>query len=75
MRLIKAFIDELGLAALGFEGMEPATTGRPAYHPSTMLKIYLYGHLNRVQSRRPMPPSRRCYLAALKSRFYTASVG
>src|SRR5207249_7446739 len=38
--------------ALGFAGMMPAATGRPAYHPSTLLKIYLYGYLNRVQSSR-----------------------
>lgn len=52
VRVVEAFINELDLAALGFEGMEPATTGRPAYHPSTLLKIYLYGYLNRVQSSR-----------------------
>ena len=40
------FIDELDLAALGFSGMTPATTGRPAYQPSPQLKIYLYGYLN-----------------------------
>jgi hypothetical protein len=42
--LIDVFIDELDLAALGFEGMLPATMGRPAYHPATLLKIYLYGY-------------------------------
>jgi transposase len=52
VRVIEVFIDELDLAALGFTGMTPATTGRPAYHPSTLLKIYLYGYLNRVQSSR-----------------------
>src|SRR5881398_1335992 len=52
VRVIEVFIDELDLAALGFAGMMPAATGRPAYHPSTMLKIYLYGYLNRVQSSR-----------------------
>jgi sporulation protein YlmC with PRC-barrel domain len=52
VRVIEAFIDELDLAALGFAGMTPAATGRPAYHPSTLLKIYLYGYLNRVQSSR-----------------------
>ena len=52
VRVIEAFIDELDLAALGFAGMMPAVTGRPAYHPSTLLKIYLYGYLNRVQSSR-----------------------
>src|SRR5207247_7447621 len=50
VRVIEVFIDELDLAALGFSGMRPAVTGRPAYHPSTLLKIYLYGYLNRVQS-------------------------
>ena len=50
VRVVEAFIDELG--ALGFEGVQPASTGRPAYHPSTLLKIYLYGYLNRVQSSR-----------------------
>src|SRR4051812_1113638 len=52
VRVIEAFIDELDLAALGFSGMTPAATGRPAYHPSTLLKIYLYGYLNRIQSSR-----------------------
>ena len=52
VRVVEVFIDELDLGALGFEGMLPASTGRPAYHPSTMLKIYLYGYLNRVQSSR-----------------------
>jgi transposase len=52
VRVIDVFIDELDLAALGFSGMTPAATGRPAYHPSTLLKIYLYGYLNRLQSSR-----------------------
>src|SRR5207253_1328710 len=52
VRVVEVFIDELDLAALGFSGMRPAVTGRPAYHPSTLLKIYLYGYLNRVQSSR-----------------------
>src|SRR6266480_4205089 len=50
VRVIEVFIDELDLAALGFSGMTPAATGRPAYHPSTLLKIYLYGYLNRVKN-------------------------
>ena len=45
VRVVEVFIDELDLGALGFEGVQPAATGRPAYHPSTLLKIYLYGHL------------------------------
>jgi transposase len=50
--VIEAFIDELDLAILGFESVVPETTGRPAYRPATLLKIYLYGYLNRVQSSR-----------------------
>ena len=52
VRVIEVFIEELDLATLGFAGMTPAATGRPAYHPSTLLKIYLYGYLNRLQSSR-----------------------
>jgi transposase len=47
-----AFIDELDLAVLGFAGVIPEATGRPSCHPVTLLKIYLYGYLNRVQSSR-----------------------
>ena len=52
VRVIEAYVDELDLAALGFHRASPAATGRPAYHPSTLLKIYLYGYLNRIQSSR-----------------------
>ena len=52
VRVVEVFIEELDLGGLGFEGMQPAATGRPAYHPSTLLKIYLYGYLNRIQSSR-----------------------
>src|SRR5665213_694602 len=52
VRVVEVFIDALDLGALGFEGVQPAVTGRPAYHPSSLLKIYLYGYLNRVQSSR-----------------------
>jgi transposase len=52
VRVIDVFVDELDLCALGFDGAEPESTGRPAYHPSTLLKIYIYGYLNRVQSSR-----------------------
>src|ERR1700730_294724 len=52
VRVIEVFIEELDLAPLGFWGVTPATTGRPASHPSTLLKIYLYGYLNRLQSSR-----------------------
>src|ERR1035438_6827150 len=52
VRVIEAFVEELDLAKLGFSRAEPNATGRPAYHPSTLLGIYLYGYLNRVQSSR-----------------------
>jgi transposase len=52
VRVVDVFIDELDLEALGFGGVVPEATGRPAYHPATLLKIYLYGYLNRVQSSR-----------------------
>ena len=52
VRVVDVYVDELDLAALGFERLRPAATGRPAYHPATLLKIYLYGYLNRVQSSR-----------------------
>jgi len=52
IRVIDAFVDALDLAELGFEGVEPAETGRPAYHPSALLRLYIYGYLNRVQSSR-----------------------
>lgn len=52
VRAVEAFIDELDLGALGFSGVEPAATGRPSYHPSILLKLYLYGYLNRIQSSR-----------------------
>src|SRR3984885_6567244 len=52
VRAIDVLVDELDLAKLGFDGVEPEATGRPAYHPATLLKIYVYGYLNRVQSSR-----------------------
>ena len=52
VRVVEAFIDALDLERLGFAGMVPRVTGRPAYHPSMMLKLYVYGYLNRVHSSR-----------------------
>jgi transposase len=52
VRVIDVFVDELDLDELGFDGVEPAVTGRPSYHPSVLLKLYIYGYLNRVQSSR-----------------------
>ena len=50
VRVIDAFLDELDLLKLGFAGVEPSATGRPAYHPSVLLKIYVYGYVNRIHS-------------------------
>ena len=52
VRAVDAFVDELDFKALGFERAQPADTGRPAYHPGTLLKVYVYGYLNRIQSSR-----------------------
>jgi transposase len=52
VRVVDVFVDELDLGGLGFGGVEPQATGRPAYHPSVLLKLYIYGYLNRVQSSR-----------------------
>ena len=52
VRAIDVFVDGLDLFELGFCGVEPEATGRPAYHPATLLKIYIYGYFNRVQSSR-----------------------
>jgi transposase len=59
VRVIDAFVDMLDLAALGFNGVIPEETGRPSYHPATLLKIYVYGYLNRVQSSRSL--ERECH--------------
>lgn len=52
VRIVDAFVDELDLQALGFNRAAPASTGRPAYHPAVLLKLYIYGYLNRIQSSR-----------------------
>jgi transposase len=52
VRVIDAFVDELDLGDLGFERVIPQVTGRPGYHPASLLKIYVYGYLNRIQSSR-----------------------
>ncbi len=52
VRVVDVFVDELDLVSLGFESATPADTGRPAYHPAILLKIYIYGYLNRIQSSR-----------------------
>lgn len=52
VRVIDVFVGELDLGVLGFEGVDPASTGRPGYHPAVLLKLYVYGYLNSVQSSR-----------------------
>src|SRR5205809_6753938 len=54
VRVIDAFVEKLDLSGLGFDGVAPEATGRPSYHPSGLLKPYIYGYLNRVQSSRPL---------------------
>jgi len=52
VRVIDAFVDELNIKSLGFRRADPAATGRPSYHPAVLLKIYIYGYVNRIQSSR-----------------------
>ena len=52
VRAVDAFVDALNLGRLGFDGVDPAATGRPSYHPSALLKLYICGYLNRIQSSR-----------------------
>ncbi len=52
VRVVDVFVEELDLGSLGFGRMQPAKTGRPAYHPAVLLKLYIYGYLNRIQSSR-----------------------
>jgi transposase len=52
IRIVDAFVDKLSLRELGFERAEPSETGRPGYEPAMMLKIYIYGYLNRIHSSR-----------------------
>src|SRR5499433_1403423 len=52
VRVIDAFVDKLDLSRVGFDGVAPEATGRPSYHPAVLLKLYIYGYINRVQSSR-----------------------
>ena len=52
VQVVDVYVDELDLGEVGFVSVDPKTTGRPAYHPSVLLKPYIYGYLNRVQSSR-----------------------
>src|ERR1017187_3543998 len=60
VRVIDVFVDELDLAELGFNGVDPEATGRPSYHPSILLKLYIYGYLTRVQSSRRLEREAGC---------------
>lgn len=60
VRIVDAFVDELNLESLGFERAAPAATGRPSYHPPVLLKTYIYGYLNRVQSSRRLERECQC---------------
>jgi transposase len=51
VRVVDIFVDELDLAELGFDGVDPEATGRPSYHPSVLLKLYIYGYLKREAGR------------------------
>ena len=46
VRVVDVFVDELDLGSMGFAGVNPEATGRPSYHPSVLLKLYIYGYLN-----------------------------
>ncbi len=50
VRVLDYFVDELNLLRLGFIGVQPSATGRPGYHPSVLLKVYVYGYFNRIHS-------------------------
>jgi transposase len=52
VRVVDVFVEELNLRALGFDGVVPQATGRPAYHPAALLKLYIYGYLHRIPSSR-----------------------
>jgi transposase len=66
VRVIDVFVDELDLSGLGFKTI-PELTGRPACHPAIMLKLYIYGYLNRIQSSRPLRRKRPCEIRQAKS--------
>jgi transposase len=65
VRAIDAFVEALDLGKLGFSGVEPKETGRPAYHPAVLLKLYIYGYLNAVQSSRRLEREARCNIEVM----------
>ena len=70
VRVIDVLVDGLDLTELGFGGVDPEATGRPSYHPSILLKLYIYGYLNQVQSSRRLEreAGRRGHVAAGSAR-------
>ncbi len=73
VRVIDAFVEELDLAELKFYGVDPEATGRSSYHPSALLKLYIYGYLNRVESSRRRRPLRSGRLSASSSMSFGCS--
>ena len=70
VRVVDAFVEALDLSALGFEAANRAAGGRPAYHPATLLKIYIYGYLNRIQSSRRLEREAQRNLERVHPRFH-----
>jgi transposase len=68
VRAIDIFVDGLDLAGLGFDGVAPFATGRQAYHPAPLLKIYIYGYFNRVQSSRRLEREHEAVLETVQDR-------
>ena len=69
IRVIDAFIEKLDLEVIGFDRVNPKVTGRPGYHPSTLLKLYIYGYLNRIQSSRRLELFTQAMVAIDGSKF------
>lgn len=74
MRVVDVFVDELDLVNLRFEGVIPADAGRPAYHPSVLLKIYIYGYLNRIQHFHAIGATTRARAVSVPARMSMGSV-
>src|SRR5437879_11076871 len=72
VRVVEVFIDGLDLGALGFVGVDPAATGRPAYHPAVLL--YIYGYLNRIQSSRRLEERECCQKAVTRRNQVTGAL-
>jgi len=65
VRVIDVFVEELDLSEIGFSGVDPEVTGRPSYHPSVLLKLYIYGYLNRLKDQ--IAARSRCFQNVLKT--------